>query len=88
MGFSAVHPVYRINGLASFRLALSTHVYRRGSLDGSLGRSTARCATTLELLRADNFRMGVAVWNFVERETGTGSADLVFVLGFFKRKRL
>ena len=37
VGFSGVHVLHRINALAGFRLALSTCVYRRGSLAGSLG---------------------------------------------------
>ena len=48
MGFSGVHGVYRINGLTGSRIALSTCVYRRGSLVGSLSPrrkhgSTACC---------------------------------------------
>jgi hypothetical protein len=36
MGVSGVHAVHSINGLAGSRLILSTCVYCRGSLAGSL----------------------------------------------------
>ena len=39
MGFSGVHAVRRINGLAGSRIIPSTCIYRRGSLAGSLGGS-------------------------------------------------